>query len=130
MKRALNGRTFWLAALAMTLFVGSGVAQQSMSHAQTKEPTTPGGTAMTMKPDMMAQHQQMMAGMRMADQKLDGLVAAMNSARGGDKVDAIAAVINEMVAHQKMMHAGMMSMSGGMMMMMSGATPKDASKEK
>ena len=45
---------------------------------------------------MKQMHQKMMAEMQAMDQKLDSLVAQMNAAQGQAKVDAIAAVINEM----------------------------------
>jgi hypothetical protein len=41
------------------------------------------------------------------DQKLDQLVAAMNSAKGDARVDAIAATLTELVAQRKAMTARM-----------------------
>jgi hypothetical protein len=61
---------------------------------------------------MMANCQSMMAGMEADQAKLDDLVAKMNAATGQLKVDRIAAVLNELVARQKAMHAQMMSMGG------------------
>jgi hypothetical protein len=43
----------------------------------------------------------MMEMMRKHDQKLDDLIAKMNEAKGEAKVDAIAAVLNEIVAQRK-----------------------------
>ena len=64
---------------------------------------------------MMAQRQQMMASMRTPDQKLDALVTKMNAARGTDKVDAIAAVVKEMVTQRTQMRDQMMTMDDRMM---------------
>ncbi len=64
---------------------------------------------------IMAERQQMMADMKAMDQKLDGLVAKMNAARGTDKVDAVAAVAGELVAQRTQMRARMMSMQDRMM---------------
>jgi hypothetical protein len=81
---------------------------------------------------MMAQRQRMMAEMQATQTKLDELVAQMNSATGGAKVDRMAAVLTELVAQQKRMGS---MMQGGMMPMMmmpnaaappaSGAKPED-----
>ena len=61
----------------------------------------------------------MMEVMRQHDQKLDDLIAKMNAAKGEAKVDAIAAVLNELVAQRKEMRkqmtAGPGSMRGPMM---------------
>jgi hypothetical protein len=43
----------------------------------------------------------MMEMLNKQDQKLDELVAKMNEAKGEAKVDAIAAVLNEMMAQRK-----------------------------
>ena len=48
--------------------------------------------------------EQRMEAMTERQQKLDGLVDAMNAARGSEKVDAIAAVVNELVSQHKAMH--------------------------
>ena len=62
---------------------------------------------------MMAGREKMMADMKAADQRLDGLVARMNAASGGDKTTATAVVVTEMVAQRRTM--GMMKMQDGMM---------------
>ena len=64
----------------------------------------------------MASRQAMMADMQAAQKKLDDLVAQMNAATGPEKVDRIAAVVNEMAAMHKAMCAQMMT--GEMMPMM------------
>ena len=48
-----------------------------------------------------------------ADARLDSLVRAMNSASGDRKVQAMAAVINELVAERRMMHQHMREMMMG-----------------
>jgi hypothetical protein len=61
---------------------------------------------------MMAGQMPMMQARQAAQKRLDDLVAAMNAARGGEKLDAIAAVVTELAAQQKQMSAmcaGMMS---------------------
>lgn len=83
---------------------------------------------------MMAERQKMMANMRAMDQKLNDLIAKIDSARGDDaKIEAIAAVVKQLVAQRTQMHSQMegmqtrmmnhmtqhmMSMQGGMMSMM------------
>jgi hypothetical protein len=76
-----------------------GAAEPSDSHA-----TAP-----------MPQHQQMMQNMTAADQKLSELVATMNAAAGDTKVDAMAAVVRELVAQRKEMQQQMRMMQSGMM---------------
>jgi regulator of PEP synthase PpsR (kinase-PPPase family) len=73
---------------------------------------------------MMAEHEKMMAEMKAADQRLDDLVVKMNAASGTEKVDAIAAVVSEIVAQRQAMRGGMMKMQHGMMgQMQSGKGP-------
>jgi hypothetical protein len=60
--------------------------------------------------------QPMLEQMRARREKLDGLVAKMNAATGEAKVDAIAAVVTELVAQ----HNAMPHMRGGMGMGMGG----------
>ena len=64
---------------------------------------------------MMAEHGKMMADMKAADLRLTDLVTRMNSASGAEKTTATAAVVTEMVAQNRAMHAGMMKMQQGMM---------------
>ena len=56
----------------------------------------------------------MMEMMRQHDQKLDDLIAKMNTAKGEAKVDAIAAVLNELVAQRRDMRKHMGSGPGPM----------------
>lgn len=55
----------------------------------------------------MRMNEEQMQAMDQRQAKLDQLVAAMNAATGEAKVDAIAAVVNEMAAQHKMMHEHM-----------------------
>jgi len=63
---------------------------------------------------MMAEQKAAMAKMAAADQKLAELVAGMNAATGNEKVSAMAAVVNELVAQRAQMRE-QMRMQGGMM---------------
>jgi hypothetical protein len=64
---------------------------------------------------MMTMHNQMMADMKAMDAGLDQKVTAMNAAKGNAKVDAMAAVINEMATQRKQMMAKTASMRDQMM---------------
>ena len=64
---------------------------------------------------MMAEKGKMMADMKAADQRLDALVAKMNTASGMDKMAATAAVVSEMVTERRAMRDGMTKMQEGMM---------------
>ena len=97
-------------AAAVALTAAAGYAQNSAQHEHANPPQTQ-GPAMDHQA-MMA----MMANMQAEQQKLDDLVAQMNAAKGPDKVDRIAAVVNEMAAMHKRMSSMMMSMHGGMQM--------------
>ena len=104
MKSKILRTCLLLSLLTATLLVAGVV------HAQGTPPAQGRG--------MMAQQQQMMAQMQAGQKKLDELVASMNSAKGPDKVDRIAAVVTEMVAQHTQMSGQMMSMQSGMMQMM------------
>jgi outer membrane murein-binding lipoprotein Lpp len=64
---------------------------------------------------MMKMHEQMMAEMKANRARLDGLMKEMNSASGNAKVDAIAAVVTELVRQQDTMHERMGQMHEQMM---------------
>jgi len=63
-----------------------------------------------MTPEQQKMHDQMMAEMQARQQKLDDLVAKMNAATGAEKVDAIAAVVNELVEQRGQMRSHMWQM--------------------
>ena len=62
---------------------------------------------------MMGGDRSMMAAMDSLDRRLDSLVDRMNRAGGNQKVAAMAAVINELVAQRKLMRSHMRRMMGG-----------------
>ena len=64
---------------------------------------------------MMAERDKMMTDMKAADQRLDGLVATMNTASGGEKMAATATVVTEKVTQDRAMRDGMMKMQHDMM---------------
>ena len=64
---------------------------------------------------MMAERETMMTDMKAADQRLDDLVATMNTASGMEKMAATATVVAEMVTERRTMRDGMMKMQQDMM---------------
>jgi hypothetical protein len=68
------------------------------------------GSMGQMTPEQQRLHEQMMTEMQARQQKLDDLVKKMNAATGPEKVDAIAAVVNELVAQRGMMRSRMWQM--------------------
>jgi hypothetical protein len=114
MKIVSTSRILGALAFAAALVVGGALAQESESKAGMQ----PGNM------QMMAMHKQMMAEMKAMDANLDAKVAAMNAAKGGAKVDAMAGVINEMVSQHKQMMAKMMGMHEPMMKGMKGMDGK------
>jgi hypothetical protein len=65
--------------------------------------------------EMMAKHQEMQQEMAAMDARLEELVKKMNAAEGEERIDAMAAVINELIEHRRDMHDMMMEMGPGMM---------------
>jgi hypothetical protein len=65
--------------------------------------------------EMMARHQEMQQEMAAMDARLEQLVQQMNAATGEARIDAMAAVINELFEQRQMMHEMMMEMGPGMM---------------
>jgi hypothetical protein len=92
------------ASLALAL----GATQLGLS-AQAAQPQQPS------MQDMMKMHEQMMAEMKAGDAKLDALVKEMNAATGDAKVNAVAAVVNELVQQHRAMHGRMGEMHQHMM---------------
>lgn len=112
-----------LAIFATVLFTGSGLvwSQTSTPPLTPQQPTAAVARSMTaassmveerdaqvaMKGDegcMMARHQEVTQRMQELDARLDSLVAAMNEARGEQRMDAIAAAVTELVAERKAVH--------------------------
>src|SRR5262245_28936882 len=56
----------------------------------------------------------MMLAMDSLDHRLDSLVDRMNRASGNQKIAAMAAVVNELVAQRKLMHSHMQQIHGDM----------------
>ena len=105
-----NANVFRVIALATALTPTGVFAQQHAMPA--------GGKMAGMADDgkqPMAMHSQMMADMKTMDAKLDRMIASMNAATGTARVDAMAAVINEMASQRKEMMMKMTGMEGQMM---------------
>lgn len=113
----MRARLLIAAAMAITVAAwattrpGLNVASAAQDHpaehiAQTQPPNMA---------DMMKRHEQMLAAMKADDAKLEALAKEMTAAAGGAKVDAVAAVVNELVRQHKGMHAHMGEMHQQMM---------------
>ena len=102
---------------AVVISAVSGVAAQTPpAHQHAAADKAKPAAAMEAKCQaMMAEHEKMMADMKAADQRLDGLVATMTAAAGQAKVDATSAAVSEIVAQRTTMRDGMMKMQEGMM---------------
>ena len=101
-------KAIWIGCFAAAMFAAT-------PQAQTDEPPAGRQHRMAMKDDsrpMMGNGHSMMADMKAGQEKLDDLIAKMNAATGPQKMDQMAAVLTELVAQQKAMHAHMMAMMG------------------
>lgn len=105
-------------AISAFLVIGSGVTQLGVGAAQ-GTPQHPAQQAPAQPQPGMAEimkmHEQMMAEMKASDAKLNALVKDMNAAGGEAKVNAMAAVVNELVRQNKAMHEHMGQMHQQMM---------------
>jgi hypothetical protein len=114
--------------IALTLFLLGGptlYAQQTVAQPTGKPgaSSAPGGGMMAghqpmmgeMDESMMARHKEMMARMDAMDARLDELVKTMNAAKGNKKVDAVGAVVSELVVQRKEMRQQMMAIQPEMM---------------
>jgi hypothetical protein len=112
------------AAIWALLVIGSGISSHGIEAAQVTQNPAPQAAAQppSGRADMMKMHEQMMAEMKASDAKLDALVKDMNAAAGENKINAIVAVVNELVRQNKAMHEHMGQMHqqimGGRGMMM------------
>ena len=102
----------WAAAVCVAVLL-----QAPGSAAQAPQNPPQSQAAVTLPADMaakcqaiMAGHEAMMAGMKVADERIDRLVATLAAASGQAKVDAMAAVVTEIVAQQRAMRDEMMCM--------------------
>ena len=103
-----------VAVVAVTGAVTVALAQAPVDGGHHQGPAAPAGDG-TLAPEP----QRMMKMMAADDEKLAGLVTAMNAAKGDQKVAAIAAVVNELVAQRTRMQAQMRMQAGMMDQMMS-----------
>lgn len=94
-------KSIWIGCFAAVMLAAT-------LQAQTDEPSAARQHQMA----MMGTGHSMMADMQAGQEKLDDLIAKMNAATGPQKMDQMAAVLTELVAQQKAMHAHMMSMMG------------------
>ena len=119
MKVKTTSRMVPVLALAAALTASGGLAQQSPPKAGKQAGSAQSGMMSGNMGDhckqMMTMHNQMMADMKAMDAGLDQKVTAMNAAKGNAKVDAMAAVINEMATQRKQMMAKTASMRDQMM---------------
>ena len=102
---------------AVVLSAAPGLyAQTPQEHQHAAADKTKQGSGMEAKCHaMMAEREKMMTAMKAADQRLDALVAKMNTAAGMEKMTATANVVSEMVTERRTMRDGMMKMQEGMM---------------
>jgi len=111
------------ATLAMAVALAAFPALAQQETPQAAEHPGAGHAGMMKDADkggMMPMYGQMMTDMKAKDARLDQKLAAMNAAKGRNKVDAIVAVINEMAAQRKEMMATIAGMHDRMMMPMGG----------
>jgi ubiquinone biosynthesis protein UbiJ len=105
-----------LSATSPPLSFGPRAAVTAQSPEQRAEPSS------SDMQDMMKMRQQMLAEMKAADAKLDALVEEVDAAVGEARINAIAAVVTELVRQHKSMHERMgqmhQHMMGGRGMMM------------
>lgn len=114
-----------IATVAPTAVTSPSAQPQEHEHVQPEEaqPLSQRCAAMS------AMHQKMMDRMGQADTRLSDLADRMNEASGEAKVEAMAGLLNEIVAQRKSMHAHMSTMHkrmmGHMMEHMAASMPDD-----
>ncbi len=114
MKRVALGASMVL-VLVLAFAAGSFEASTAVAAGPSSTQGSQSGEQAPSMPDMMKMHEQMMAEMKAADARLDALVKDMNAATGDAKVNAVAAVVAELVRQQKSMHDRMGQMHQQMM---------------
>jgi len=109
-------RTMVAGCAVVVMSAAPGLAAQTTheQHTATAKAKPPSGMEAKCQA-MMAEKEKMMADMKAADQRLDALVATMNTASGTDKMAATTAVVSEMATQRRTMRDGMMKMQEGMM---------------
>jgi len=127
-KQTMNTRNhrYITGALSLALLLGTPLAL-ARTTGQMQHPTMEEKAGQTEKGEMpakckamMQEKQQMMQKCKAMDTRLDQLVSAMNTATGQQKIDAMAALLNELVQQRKSMHTTMMKMREEMMSGMMG----------
>jgi hypothetical protein len=113
-------RSVAMLSMAVALAAGAALAQEASPKAEHPGAGHGGMMRGGDKGDMMSMHAQMMTDMKAMDARLDQKLAAMNEAKDKNKVEAMAAVINEMAAQRKETMAKMSTMHDQMMMHMGG----------
>lgn len=115
LRRIVTAMLAGCAAVVMSVAPGlSAQTPQEHQHAAAAKAKPPSGMEAKCQA-MMAEKEKTMADMKVADQRLDDLVATMNTASGMDKMAATAAVVSEMVTQRRTMRDGMMKMQEDMM---------------
>ena len=107
--------TRWILGSLLVLGLGVNAQTQDTQHQHQQTPAKSSADMSAKCKAMMAEHEKMMAEIKAADQRLDGLVTKMNAASGQAKVDATAATVTEIVAQRRTMRDRMMGMHEGMM---------------
>ena len=121
MRRLTLGASIVLALSSSSPTRSFNLVTDVAAQAPSSQGSQPPEQAPSNMQDMMKMHEQMMAEMKVADSKLDALVKDMNAGTGEARVNAVAAVVTELVRQQKSMHERMgqmhqQMMGGGMMM--------------
>ena len=122
-------KKWWIRVIAL-VFASLPVLVHAQQAATTVPPghEHPAGPESKMDKDWQAKHEKMLAEMKAMDTRLDEKLAAMNAAKGDQKLEAMAAVINELVSQRKEMRENFGPMHHGMrgpMMGQPGAMPPD-----
>jgi hypothetical protein len=102
--------------VAAVVIVAVLSATAGVFAAGAQAPTAPGSASQTMPSTMamMKMHEQMMAGMKADEAKLDALVKEMNAATGDARIAAVITAVNEIVRQQKAERAHMTEMHAKM----------------
>jgi hypothetical protein len=120
----MNKRLALMTTMVVLVAFGLGAAPALTGAAQAPSPKpAPQAQAQTQASmaEMMKMHEQMMAEMKASEAKLEALVKDMNAAAGEARLNALAAVVNELVRQNRAMHEHMdhmHHMMGGHGMMM------------
>jgi hypothetical protein len=114
MKKILTAMMAGCAAVVISAAPGLAAQTLQAHQHEATDKVKPGSDMEAKCQAMMAEKEKMMADMKAADQRLDDLVATMNTASGMDKMAATAAVVTEMVTQHRTMRDGMMKMQDDM----------------